>query len=144
MLGQICAFIHNYFVYSRLSGVFTIEHGTIEITGLIPGQYFRICGSRLNDGVYQYPATGLDDETFNGVIWEMRVPKDIVELAAEIEAWNAKHADVLNSPLQSESFGGYSYSKASGGSGSGQGSGASTYTWQNVFAHRLNQYRKLA
>jgi len=143
VVGQICAFIHNYFVYSRFSGVFTIENGTIEITGLLPGQYFRICGSHLNDGVYQYPATGLDDETFDGVIWEMRVPKDVIELAAEIEAWNAKNAEVLNSPLQSESFGGYSYSKASGG-GSGQGAGAGAYTWQNAFAHRLNQYRKLA
>lgn len=144
MIEQICAYIHNYFVYSRFSGVFTVENGSIEIPGLLPGQYFRICGSRLNDGVYQYPASGLNDETFDGIVWEMRVPKDVVELAAEIEAWNAKNTEVLNSPLQSESFGGYSYSKASGGSSSSQGAGSAAYTWQNAFAHRLNQYRKLS
>jgi hypothetical protein len=144
VIGQICAFIHNYFVYGRYGGVFTIENGGIALPFLVPGQYFRICGSRLNDGVYQYPVSGLADETFEGVIWEMRVPKDVIELAAEIEDWCAANAEALNSPYQSESFGGYSYTKATGAGGSSGAVGAETYTWRNQFAHRLNQYRKLA
>ena len=144
MIAQICAFIHNYFVHSRMAGVFTIRNGSIELPFLVNGQYFRICGSRLNDGVHQYPATDLEDETFDGVIWEMRVPRDVIDLAQEIQEWQTRHADALDGPFQSESFGGYSYSKPIGGGGSMTGAGAQTYTWQNAFAHRLKQYRKLA
>ena len=141
MLEQICAFIHNYFVGERYSGTFSITDGTLTIDGLVDGQYFRICGSRLNDGVYQYPVSGLTDETFTGVIWEMCPPKMFLALVGEIEAWNDKYADTMNSPYSSESFGGYSYSKAQGYARAG---GGMLSSWQAIFGARLNEWRKLA
>lgn len=149
MISQICAFVHNYFEFDRITntrlvhdGNFVIQSGTITLPFLLPGQYFRIVGSRLNDGVYQYPAQNLLDETFTGEVWEMRVPKDFIDLAGEIGDWVTKYGDAANSPYTSESFGGYSYTKAQGrGSGS---SGATLTSWQAAFQTRLNQYRKLA
>jgi hypothetical protein len=67
----------------------------------------------------------------------MAIPKDFLALAKEIEDWQAKYGDVLNSPYTSESFGGYSYSKASGKNGGG------AVTWQDAFATRLNLYRRI-
>ena len=141
MLEQICAFIHNYFYGDRHAGTFTITDGTLTVEGLLDGQYFRICGSRLNDGVYKYGEAELTDETFSGVIWDMRPPKSFLTLVDEIEAWNDKYADVMNSPYSSESFGGYSYSKAQGYASAGGGMMSS---WQAIFGSRLNEWRKLA
>ena len=148
MLDQICAYIHNYFEFDKITrkrlvypGKYTIEDGGIELPFLLPGQYFRVVGSRLNDGIYQYPASGLNDETFDGEIWEMRVPREVIQLADEISDWMAKYGEIANGPYSSESFGGYSYTKAtSRGSGS---SGGDITSWQAIFASRLNQYRKL-
>lgn len=141
MIEQICAFIHNFFYGNRYAGTLTIRNGMLAVDGLIDGQYFRICGSRLNDGVYRYHVDELMDETFTGVIWEMRPPKSFVALVGEIEAWNEKYADVMNSPYSSESFGGYSYSKAQGFASAG---GGMLSSWQTVFGARLNAWRKLA
>ncbi len=143
MLEQICAFIHNYFVHDRVSGTFTIEEGSIELPFLVSGQYFRICGSRMNDGVYQYPATELTDETFDGVIWDMRPPKALLEIESEILDWIDKYGEAANSPYQSESFGGYSYTKAAR-SASADSNSADLAGWQSAFKGQLNQWRKLA
>lgn len=150
MLEAICAFIHNYFEYDRINnkrliypGEYTITGGNITLPFLRNGQYFRIVGSALNDGVYQYPVTEpLNDEEFTGEIWEMRVPKAFLSLAAEIGEWETKYGAIAKGPYQSESFGGYSYSKATS-SGSGTGGGELT-GWQAAFRSQLNQYRKLA
>ena len=148
MIEQICAYIHNFFYGDRYAGTFTISGGTLEVPGLLNGQYFRICGSRLNDGVYVYPATPepgkppiLADETFDGVIWDMRPPKSFLTLAEEIEAWQTKYGAVTAGPYQSESFNGYSYSKGSTLDSSGK---SVPVTWQTTFGSRLNQWRKLA
>lgn len=141
VLEQICAFIHNYFYGDRYTGTFTITGGILTVDGLIDGQYFRVCGSKLNDGVYRYGIDLLNDETFTGVIWEMRPPKSFLTLVGEIEAWNDKYADVMNAPYSSESFGGYSYSKAQGYASAG---GGMLSSWQAIFGARLNEWRKLA
>lgn len=150
MIEQICAFIHNFFYGDRYAGTFTISNGTLTVPGLIDGQYFRICGSRLNDGVYVYPATPepgkppiLLDETFTGVIWDMRPPKAFLNLVTEIEAWVAQYGDAVSGPYQSESFGGYSYTLKSGTTASGQADNSAA-GWQGVFRTYLNQWRKLA
>lgn len=142
MLEQICAFIHNYFDAARIAGTFTISGGALTVPGLVIGQYFRIVGSRLNDGVYQYGYNDLTDETFTGEIWDMRPPRSFIALAGEIENWVTKYGDAVTSPYQSESFGGYSYSLKSGSTSSGTDSAAAN--WQGVFKTRLNQWRKLA
>lgn len=148
MLSELCHYLNNYF--NKLpngktrpihEGKFTISGGNIDLT-LVNGQYFRIEGSILNDGVYQYPATDLKDETFEGAVWEMAVPPDVIRLADDIKAWRDKYdtADSpANSPYQSESFGGYSYTKGFRNASQNQSEG----TWQGVFAARLAQYVRI-
>jgi hypothetical protein len=140
MLEQILNFIHNYFIKEVYRGTFKIENGILVVDFLLDDQYFKINGSLLNEGIYQYPANDLKDEEFKGEIWSMAVPKSITDLAIEIEDWQKEYGDKLNSPFQSESFGGYSYSKASGTDSKGN----SLTTWQGVFGSRLNAYRKLS
>ena len=144
MLTELCAELKNYFLRDREEdihyGEYTISGGSIVLPFLLDGQYFRIVGSVLNDGVYQYPAVGLTDETFTGAVWAMAVPPSVVALAADIEAWNTNNAEALASPYTSESFDGYSYTKATtGGVGT---SGA--FTWRDQFASRLSKWRRLS
>ena len=142
MIEQICAFIHNFFVADVIYGTFTISDGSITVPGLVTGQYFRICGSRFNDGVYQYGMAELTDETFDGEIWDMRPPKSFLTLVDEITLWNEKYGEVSLTPYQSESFGGYSYSMKTGYS-AGTGVDSAAAGWQGIFKTRLNQWRKL-
>ena len=138
MLTEICAELRNYFEVpnGRHFGTFTISGGSIApLDFLQDGQYFRIIGSVFNDGVYQYPATSLTDEVFEGAVWAMALPPSIIALAAEINAYNDSDAGKA-SPYTSESFGGYSYTKATDANGAPIG-------WQKAFASRLNRWRKL-
>lgn len=143
MLTELCAELKNYFLRNRDAdihyGEYTISDGSIDLPFLLDGQYFRIVGSVLNDGVYQYPADGLADEVFTGAVWAMAVPPAVIALAAEIEAWNTNNADALANPYTSESFGGYSYTKASGNSASG-----GAYSWKDQFASSLSKWRRLS
>ena len=138
MLTEICAELRNYFEVpnGRHFGKFTISGGSIApLDFLQDGQYFRIVGSVFNDGVYQYPATSLTDEVFNGAVCAMAVPPSVIDLAAEIEEYNNSESGKA-SPFTAESFGGYSYTKATDSTGAPIG-------WQKVFASRLAQWRKL-
>ena len=140
MLTELCAELRNYFEVpnGRHFGKFTISGGSIApLDFLQEGQYFRIVGSVFNDGVYQYPATSLTDEVFEGTVWAMAVPSDVITLAGEIGEWETKYGAAAASPFASESFGGYSYTKAGGASG------ASAVSWQTQFKSRLNRWRKL-
>lgn len=155
-LSILCNYLNNYFDRGRdkLYGTFTITDGVIDddtfIEKIQDGQYYRIVGSVFNDGVHKYTAslsesdTPLTDEVFDGAIWLMAIPQEVIDLATEIEAWQAQYGatDSANmSPYQSESFGGYSYSKAS--TGGGAGGGGTSITWQDAFKARLNTWRKL-
>ena len=147
MLTEVCAYLKNYFIRPDEDihvGEFAIEDGSIELPFLLNGQYFRIVGSALNDGVWQYPETHLQDETFSGAVWAMRVPPSLIALADEIKDWQTVNAKAVNSPFQSESFGsgGYSYTTKSQ-SGNEDGGGAA-FSWQNQFSARLNPYRRLS
>ena len=138
MLTELCAELRNYFEVpnGRHFGTFTISGGSIApLDFLQEGQYFRIVGSVFNDGVYQYPATSLTDEVFEGAVWAMAVPPTLVALAAEIKAYNDSDAG-KPSPFTAESFGGYSYTKATDANGAPIG-------WQKAFASRLAKWRKL-
>ena len=141
MLGEICKELNNWFDTKRIFGEFTISDGVLQDVDILDGQYYRIVGSVLNDGVYQFNNPYLHppkDETFNGAVWLMSVPLDVLNLDTEITAWVEKYSEAENSPYQSESFGGYSYSKASGSNGE---NGAS---WQSVFQPKLRNWRKLS
>jgi hypothetical protein len=142
MLTEICEYCHNYFWRTKRNVKLTIVDGTFTADFLKDGQYFRILGSDLNDGVHQYPATDLKDEEFEGEIWSMAVPQVVIDLASDIEDWMTQYGAVDSpamSPYSSESFGNYSYSK--GGSSSSSASAGSDI-W-SAFAARLNPYRKL-
>lgn len=139
-IGDLCAELRNWFDIGRRFDTFTISGGNIDLSGFVQsGQYFRIIGSVFNDGVYQYPVSGLTDETFDGAVWAMAVPKDVLALLTDITNWETKYGDIVTSPYVSESFGGYSYSKASANSGNAD----KVASWQSTFANRLNKWRKL-
>lgn len=148
MLSEICHEIKNWFDVARFYGRFVISNGTIISQndgdmGLLDGQYFRVIGSIFNDGVYQYPTTDLIDEEFEGAVWALAIPKEVIALAADIKAWQDKYGDINSeamSPFSSESFGGYSYSKNGGGAADGSSNAGS---WQGVFKSRLNRWRKI-
>ena len=135
MLETILAHLNNWFVVPDgiHEGTFAVEGGGIELPSTASGQYFRVCGSVFNDGLHQYPAADLIDETFTGSIWALAVPPALVKLADEISEWTAKNQP---SVYAAESFGGYSYSKAAGTNGA-------PLDWQDVFKARLNPYRKM-
>lgn len=138
MLTELCAEIRNYFLMPGgiHGGTYSISGGKIAPLDFIKdGQYFRIVGSAMNDGVYQYPAYDLLDETFDGAVWAMAVPPTVIALAAEIDEW-AKSDAAKATAFESESFGGYSYTRATDKNGA-------PLTWQTVFARRLNPYRRM-
>ena len=141
MLEELMRECRNWFVIPNgvHLGTFAIKDGSIALPFLVMGQYFRIIGSVFNDGVYQYGADSLTDETFNGVVWALAVPAAFVSLAEDVEAWRNKYENAANSPFQSESFAGYSYTKSSASGNSG----GSVTGWQSVFAARLNKWRKI-
>ena len=138
MLEQVLRHLSNWFLVEIHEGTFTVENGSIALPFLLTNQYFRIVGSVLNDGLHQYPAVDLTDETFTGSVWALAVPKAVIELSVEIEAWQEKNGEAVASPYQSESFGGYSYTKRSAGIDSGTLNG-----WQDAFRGRLNDWRKI-
>lgn len=147
---EVCQYLKNWFDKNRYMGEIQIENGALsESYGLLANQYFRIIGSTLNnDGVYQYPITTLTDETFDGAIWAMSLPRAFIALLNDIEAWKAKFNSLdtqdgkqAMSPFNSESFGGYSYSKSNGGTGDTNKDKSGT--WQGVFGARLAPYRKM-
>ena len=138
MLEQVLRHLNNWFLVEIHEGTFTVENGSIALPFLLTNQYFRIVGSVFNDGLHQYPATDLTDETFTGTVWALAVPKAVVTLSEDIAAWEVKNGESVASPYQSESFGGYSYTKRSAGS-----DGSTLNGWQDAFRGRLNDWRKL-
>lgn len=145
MLEQVLIHLHNWFrVRDDVDGIhhgeYTIKDGGITLPFLQEGQYFRIVGSVFNDGLHRYgpDMEMLRDETFDGAVWALAIPKAVIDLSAEIAIWQEKYGDKAASPYTSESFGGYSYSKSDGANENG-GSGG----WEAAFRARLNPYRKL-
>ena len=134
MLESVLHYLHNWFLVAVYDDLYTIKDGSIELPFLQSGQYFRIVGSVLNDGVYNYPAENLKDEEFTGSIWALAVPPAVLSLVEEITAWQAKNG--AYGPYTSESFGGYSYTKATNSSGVAVGC-------QDLFKPQLSPWRKL-
>ena len=137
MLEEVLRHLNNWFLVPGgiHTGSFAVENGTLTLPFLADGQYFRVMGSLFNDGLYQYPAAGLTDESFTGTVWVLAVPPAVVSLAEEIAAWQEKNGGA-NAYLE-ESFGGYSYRRAENPA-TGQGA-----LWQDVFRGRLNAWRRV-
>lgn len=146
MLTQVCQYLRNWFERTKYIGDFTITSGELtygdgSTLPLLSGQYYRIVGSVLNDGVHKIgEEQSLKDESFNGSVWSMAVPAEVEELVDDIDEWSQANAAAINSPYQSESFGGYSYSMRGGTSSGGQ---SDSVSWQSQFAARLAPWRKI-
>ena len=140
-LTDLCAELNNHFEQLRIYGEFEISNNSIDLSdyNVHEGQYIRIVGSVFNDGVYTYPFPPDEtfvDETFNGSVWAMAVPSAVIAKMEEINQWLEENQSALNSPYQSESFGGYSYTKKSGDEGDNA-------NWQSHFHKTLDRWRKL-
>lgn len=152
MLEQVMRHVRNYFIKDSHAGHFVVQGGVMSPHDfLIDGQKFFVTGSVFSDGVYTYHNSGicndddteevsLPDEEFNGIVYALVVPPAFVALVRQIEEWVSKFGDVVNSPYQSESFNGYSYSKLTGVNNSGSGS----MTWESTFRSDLNKWRKVS
>lgn len=149
MLDEVCAYLKNWFDSDlpKYYGSISIKNGALVgfDDKLQSGQYFRIVGSVFNDGVYKYPATDLTDETFeDGSVWAMAIPKGLLDVVADIEAWQAKYGgadSAAMSPFNSESFGGYQYSKSTGLASATESNAPNS--WQSAYASRLSRYKKI-
>ena len=154
MLQAVLESINNYFVpLSATRETYTISGGVISpLFDAQDGDRFLICGSRRNDGVYTWhpgginddddiEAAGLRDETFAGTIRVCSVPPALLTLSEEIMMWVESNSDMLNSPLQSESFNGYSYTLKAGRRAGGNGQ-ETPMTWRDQFGKQLERWRR--
>lgn len=141
-LDTYCADLKNYFIadfdHDIHLGEYTISDNTIKVDFLEENQYFRIVGSKFNDGVYCYDnKLTLVDETFTGAIWAMSVPPTFLEAVNEAEQY------LTNNPIgleyQSESFGGYSYTINTSKKSLSNG----FWYLPNTISTKLNRYRRL-
>lgn len=151
MLSEVCRYLNNWFDSERLYGEFTISGGIL--TGmsekLQTGQHFRIIESVFNDGVHEYQTVipsnvtpSLKDETFDGSVWLLKIPPEVIEISEEIDDWQEKYLGADSaalSPFTSESFGGYSYTK--GATADGKSAGGD-WTQVSGFTSRLDGWRK--
>ena len=137
-LTDLCGELNNYFDVLRIYGEFTITNNSIDLSdyNVHEGQYIRIVGSTFNDGVHPHPVYGLKDEKFRGAVWAMAVPSSVIAQITEINQWEAMNQSVLNSPYQSESFGGYSYTLKTENAEGG-------LNWQTHFRRKLDRWRKV-
>ena len=149
ILEEVLGSIHNWFVRDSMavSGC-EISDGALPASvtsDLMATQWYRITGSVLNDGLHQHPAEDLADETFDGTIDTLVIPRPLLKVVEDIGEWveaNKKGSvKAQESPYQSESFDGYTYTIKSG-STSNSASGGLT-GWQAEFGSRLNQWRKM-
>ncbi len=141
MLERVLRHIRTFFQHIDQTAEEIIATGVEVSDGQAykPGQYVYICGSVLNDGVYQITAiagdvlemTGLTPEDTDDVtVYGLAIPPSLLTVVAEIESYVAKNPD----GVQSESLGDYSVSYSGGAGGT---------SWEGAFAGRLSQWRRV-
>lgn len=105
------------------------------------GEYVKIEGSRLNDGVYKISAIDAISLTIDATVdltittepeitctlTKLDIPKELIALIAEIKTYNTNVTDGVASESQGSRS--ISYGTQSG--------------WQGAFKSRLSQYRKV-
>lgn len=147
-LTELCQDLRNWFEREKYIGHITLDaNGNVFCNGvsigLLEGQYYRVIGSVFADGVHKYPDTATVEESFDGAVWAMAIPKPVINLAAEIAEWRQRYEAVDSfamSPFTSETVGSHSRSKGAMSAGSGASNGPN---WQSVFAARMNAWRKI-
>lgn len=142
MLEEILKIINNYFYATGEKGSYNIQDNKLTVKRkYIQGQYIKIEGSIMNNGVHkvlevsdnQITLEEAINEEFEGVIYGLAIPKDIIRLEPKIKEFESK---VKNSVYVSESVGGYSYTKAADKNGNVQ-------SWVGAFANDLRPYRRI-
>ncbi len=140
MIEEVLAYLRNWFEYSFDLIPLEITDGKLPLPNSINGQYVRLTGSVLNDGLYVVDSYSIKLEREEPVkdvcISYLAIPQSLLDLIKEIEKWQGEQ-NAVSSPLESESFGGYSYTKKNAGD-SGAG-----YSWKNEFAKRLARWKKI-
>ena len=150
-LERVLGHIHNWFERDRVKVTgCRVEGGSLPdgvLSGVPDGVWYRIEGSYLNDGLHVTGDPDLTDETFDGTVTVLAVPRPLLRVAGQVADWMSANAEArskaMSSPYQSESFGGYSYSMRD------LGDGSSGYTgglngWEAAFASDLNQWRRVS
>lgn len=144
MLDELFDYLNNDFAVTCESGVVVFDAAGKTITGdfalaYLAGQYIRITGSVLNEGVYLLAGVAagvltvtetLVDESGEVLVKALVVPKAIVSLSDEIADKVAAGFDGVSEVQEGDSKVKFADSNAS-------------TTWQTYFAGRLAQYRKL-
>ena len=150
ILERILYHIHNWFERESfdVKGC-EIENGELPASitsSMMVQQWYRIQGSYLNDGLHQHPDTDLNDETFDGTITLLAIPRPLLYVAEDIADYiddtSASDQAARQSKYKSESFGGYTYQLK-------DDSRTTTYSggltgWQAAFASDLNPWRKIS
>jgi len=133
---------NNYFYKWKEINTFTIDNNSIVVNGkYLEGQYIKLVGSIMNNGVYQVETysdnkitiLGLVNEVFEGTIYGLSVPKSFAELASKIEEYNSKN---IISNKSSEGFNNYSVSFSKDKNGK-------PLQWQEIFKTDLDIYRQM-
>lgn len=169
-IESMCAETHNWFNEQPVIDDFTIESGSLALPFLTAGQFFRIVGSKFNDGIYIYGPDGQISRTFS---WEQPYTSGTSWDAVPTVVWK----DEMGFTLADETFHGaiwpmnipksfiqlaeqvkaYNGSEAAKPSpfisesfdgysySKGVGStGNADNSWQFVFKSKLKRYRKAA
>lgn len=140
MIEIVLKELNNFFVGSKQYSEATITTDTLTIkqgNSYTTGQYVRIEGTILNDGVYQISGIaevgdnleltiiGLVPEEANIILSGLYIPRQLLELITEIEANGS------TGTVKSESLGDYSvtYDK--------------TGNWQDVYSRQLSVWKKV-
>lgn len=132
-LFELLQYLRNFFPGQQwhFSGA-EIRDGRLPLDGLTIEDYYLVEDNPRNNGIHQYGNMDLKPGIFSGTVTEVCAPQEVLTLLEDINSWITDNEKVLQSPYQSESFGGYSYTKS-----------AQQTTWKTVFAERLRPWRKL-
>ena len=144
LIEDVLSHIHNWFVRDTMSASIEITNGALpdDVSNeILEGQYYRIEGSYLNDGVHRHIADDLTDESFSGTISLLAIPRALLNVVFDIQSWIDSNGAESEGPYASESFGGYSYTLKTDSNASSASGGLTG--WRLAFRDRLNPWRKM-
>lgn len=144
MIEQVLRELNDYFFRSSCNGTNIAADGVTvdDVSAFTVNQYILVNGSRINDGVYKIKAIvnadkklmadGLQVESGEFNVYGLAIPKAVLDLATEIEAYIAKNPD----GIAAETLGDYSVTY-------GGGRGSNDFSWKSVYRSRLAAFRQV-
>jgi len=153
-IRMVVRHLRNAFEISVERGGFTISDGEIALSEkYIIGEWIAITGSTLNNGIYKivnvngslyWLGNGTDDaivcvknEEFNGAVWRLRLPQDLIDVSKDIAEWQESPAGKPSNVVSESVVGFYSKTLATNEDGA-------PATWESVFSSRLHgNWRKM-